>query len=391
MSGRTSTNLATQGRASSGGAEVLPLVECQQREGGWVIALKGRLDYQGVTAIWEDVLRKADACGMDKLILDMAGVDYLDMAGAGLLTELQIRRGRKGRTLEIHDLNPSFRPLLNMFVSTDFVDTRERPPYSLAEEAGRNAVRLWRDLVGLVSFVGELSAALWFALGHPRTIRWRDFLFVCERVGVYALPIVGLIGFLMGLIMAFQSAVPLQRFGADIYVANMLTISMVRELGPLVTAILLAGRSGSAFAAEIGTMKVNEELDALKTMGLDPVRFLAVPRVLAAMVMTPVLSLFFVLFSLIGGAVVVTQLGYPLITYLLRVESSLRMGDLIGGLFKAVVFSLLVAGIGCLRGLKTGQGASAVGAATTSSVVSGLVLIAVSDGVLAVCFYILGW
>ncbi len=371
--------------------DALPIVESHQREGVWIISIAGRLDYQGVASIWDKVLKLADQCGMDKLILDMAQVDYLDMAGAGLLTELQVRRGRSGRLLEIHDLKKDFHPLLNMFAATDFVDTKERPKFSLAEEVGRNAADIWKDLAILVSFVGELGSALFFALLHPHTIRWKDFYQVCERAGVNALPIVALIGFLMGLIMAFQSAVPLQRFGADIYVANLLTISMVRELGPLVTAILLAGRSGSAFAAEIGTMKVNEEVDALKTMGLDPVHFLAVPRVLAAMVMTPVLTIFFNLFALSGGAVVVTQFGYPLITYLLRVESSLRLGDLCGGLFKAVVFSILVAGIGCLRGLNTGQGASSVGTSTTSAVVSGLVLIAVSDGVLAVVFYIVGW
>ncbi len=368
-----------------------PSVGFEDRGSIKIIKISGRLDYEGVAAVWEEVMRLADACGMDKLVLDLAGVDSMDMAGAGLLTELQVRRGKKGSFLEIHDLSSEFRPLMEMFAPTDFVDTRERPQFSLSEEVGRNAYAIWKDMADLVSFVGELSRAMCIALRHPRSIRWKDFFWVCERAGVDALPIVVLIGFLMGLIMAFQSAVPLQRFGADIWVANLLTISMVRELGPLVTAILLAGRSGSAFAAEIGTMTVNEEVDALKTMGLDPVRFLAVPRVLGAMVMTPILSIFFVVFALIGGAIVVMQFGYPFVTYVLRVEAALRMGDLWGGLFKALVFSILVAGIGCHRGLRTGHGASAVGASTTSAVVTGLVLIAVSDGILAVVFYIVGW
>lgn len=368
-----------------------PYVELRQMHGIHILSLKGRLDYQGVASIWEKTLELSEQCHCDRLILEMSEVNYLDMAGAGLLTELQVRRGRAGTNLEIHDLSQEFHPLLNMFAPMDFVDTSERPRSSIAEDVGRNAVKIWLDIVMLVSFVGELGTAVLVSLLKPHKIRWKDFFLVCERAGVYALPIVALIGFLMGLIMAFQSAVPLQRFGADIYVANLLTISMVRELGPLVTAILLAGRSGSAFAAEIGTMKVNEEIDALKTMGLDPVRFLAVPRVLAAMAMTPVLTVFFNVFALSGGAIVVTQLGYPLITYALRVESALRMGDMWGGLFKSVVFSILVAGIGCFRGLGTGKGASSVGQSTTSSVVSGLVLIAIADGVLAVTFYIIGW
>lgn len=368
-----------------------PVVEHRRQNGVDVISISGRLDYEGVSAIWEEVLGLAEKSDQDKLVLDMVKVDFLDMAGAGLLTELQVRRGRSGRPVEIHDLSPEFQPLLRMFAPMDFVDTKERPKLDIVEEVGRNAVKIWEDMAVLVAFVGELGTALLQALLKPHKIRWKDFFWTCERAGVYALPIIALIGFLMGLIMAFQSAVPLQRFGADIYVANLLTISMVRELGPLVTAILLAGRSGSAFAAEIGTMKVNEEIDALKTMGLDPVHFLAVPRVLAAMAMTPVLTIFFDVFALAGGGVVVTQFGYPLITYMLRVEASLRMGDLWGGLFKSVIFSILVAGIGCLRGLRTGKGASAVGTSTTSSVVSGLVLIALADGLLAVTFYIIGW
>jgi len=377
-----------QGQEEAGAAAS---VELQQHLGVTVISLSGRLDYQGVASIWDKALKLLEECDCERLVLEMSGVNYLDMAGAGLLTELQVRRGRSGSSLEIHDLAQEFQPLLHMFAPMDFVDTRERPRTNIAVEVGRNAVKIWQDIAMLVSFVGELGTAVFVSLLTPHKIRWKDFFLVCERAGVYALPIVALIGFLMGLIMAFQSAVPLQRFGADIYVANLLTISMVRELGPLVTSILLAGRSGSAFAAEIGTMKVNEEIDALKTMGLDPVRFLAVPRVLAAMAMTPVLTVFFNVFALAGGGVVVTQLGYPLITYALRVESALRMGDMWGGLFKAVVFSILVAGIGCFRGLGTGKGASSVGQSTTSSVVSGLVLIAIADGVLAVTFYIIGW
>lgn len=366
-------------------------LERYEQNGIVVLELQGHLDYNGVSAIWEDALKAAKESGDNKLVLNMAKVDSMDMAGAGLLTELQVRRGRAGKFLEIHDLRKEFRPLLDMFAPTDFVDTGARPKFDLAEFVGRSAVDVWNDLSVLVSFVGEMVAAMTYVARHPRSVRWKDFILVCERAGVFALPIVALIGFLMGLIMAFQSAVPLQRFGADIYVANLLTISMVRELGPLVTAILLAGRSGSAFAAEIGTMTVNEEVNALKTMGLDPVRFLAVPRVLAAMVMTPVLTIFFNVCALAGGAVVVVQLGYPFITYILRVESAINLGDVWGGLFKAMVFSILVSGIGCLRGLRTGAGASSVGTSTTSAVVSGLVLIAVSDGIMAVCFYIVGW
>ena len=185
----------------------------------------------------------------------------------------------------------------------------------------------------------------------------------------------------MGLIMAFQAAIPLRQFGAELFVANLIGLSMLRELGPLMTAIILAGRSGSAFAAELGTMKVREEIDALKTMGLDPVRFLVVSRVVAAVFMTPLLTIFADLLGLIGGSVVMLSLGFPLITYFHQVQYAVTYGSLVGGLVKAFVFGILVAGIGCLRGLQTQTGATAVGESTTRAVVSGIILITITDGI----------
>jgi phospholipid/cholesterol/gamma-HCH transport system permease protein len=212
---------------------------------------------------------------------------------------------------------------------------------------------------------------------------------VAEAAGVDALPIVALISFLMGLIMAFQAAVPLRQFGAEIFVANLIGLSMLRELGPLMTAIILAGRSGSAFAAELGTMKVRDEIDALKTMGLDPVRFLVVTRVVAAVAMTPLLTIFADLLGLIGGAVVMRSLGFPLITYFNQIQYAVTYGSLVGGLVKAFVFGILVAAIGCLRGLQTRTGATGVGESTTSAVVSGIILIAIADGIFSVIYYYL--
>ncbi|MEG6549424.1 ABC transporter permease, partial [Desulfocurvibacter africanus] len=174
------------------------------------------------------------------------------------------------------------------------------------------------------------------------------------------------------------------------FVADLLGLAMFRELGTLTTAILLAGRSGSAFAAEIGTMKVNEEINALATMGISPVQFLAIPRIIAALVVTPILTTFFNLFALAGGSFVVMGFGYPFITYVNRILYMVTLLDIAGGLIKAAAFSIIVAAVGCQKGLTTGTGASAVGSSTTSAVVTGLVLIAVADGVFAVVFFALG-
>jgi len=165
---------------------------------------------------------------------------------------------------------------------------------------------------------------------------------------------------------------------------------MTRELGPIMTAIVLAGRSASAFAAELGTMKVNEEIDALSTMGLDPLRFLVVPRVIAAVVMTPLLTVFAIFLGIIGGAVVLLSLGFPLIAYVNQVLSAITYADFLGGIVKCFVFGVLIAGIGCLRGLQTQTGPSAVGDSTTRAVVSGIILIVVTDGIFSVAYFYLG-
>lgn len=359
--------------------------------GGLTLAFEGRLDAATTADLWQgavDTVRHSDA---KRLVVDASRIDYCDGAGVGLLVELIRVQKAGGGEAEVSGLSDQFRSLLDQFNPADFSFERERPhPTSTPEEVGRATFVMVRDLADMATYVGELTVALVHAARHPRSVRWKDAWLVAEAAGVNALPIVSLIGFLVGLIMAFQSAIPMKQFGAEIFVANLVALSMLRELGPLMTAIVLAGRSGSAFAAEIGTMKVNEEINALTTMGLDPVRFLVVTRVLAAVVMTPILVIFANLAGLIGGAVVILSFDYPLITYVNQVIGAVGVGDLMGGLVKAFVFGILVAGVGCMRGLRTGTGARAVGDSTTRAVVSGIVLIALTDGVFSVVYYYLG-
>ncbi|MBU6498877.1 MAG: ABC transporter permease, partial [Rhodospirillales bacterium] len=208
--------------------------------------------------------------------------------------------------------------------------------------------------------------------------------------GTQAVPLVLLLGVLIGLILAFQSLVPMREFGADIYVASLVSISLVRELGPLLAAVILAGRTGSAFAAEIGTMKVNQELDALVTMGLDPVTLLVLPRLLAAVLIMPALAVVMDLAGLLGMAVVLVANGIPLAAIGNQVADWVQPGDLYGGLSKAAVFGLAVAAIGCRAGLATGLGPRAVGLSATAAVVGGIVATIALDGGFAVLFYRLG-
>lgn len=362
------------------------------RDGLLKLVFAGRLDAVTTGTVWrpaESELLKAKA---KNVVVDAAGIDYCDGAGIALLVHLRQLQAKAGGNLKIDGLRAEFAGLLEDGApDLTVAENREHSPRrGLAIEIGEATVEVWRDIQILVAFVGELSVALAYAALHPRSVRWRDALAIAEMAGVNALPIVALIAFLMGLIMAFQAAVPLRQFGAELFIANLIGLSMLRELGPLMTAIVVAGRSGSAFAAEIGTMKVREEIDALRTMGLDPVRFLVVPRVVAAVCMTPLLTVFADLVGLMGGSVVMLSLGFPLVTYLHQVQYAVTYGSLVGGLVKAFVFGILVAGIGCLRGLQARTGATAVGESTTSAVVSGIILIALTDGIFSVIYFYLG-
>jgi len=240
----------------------------------------------------------------------------------------------------------------------------------------------------VVSFLGDLLAAAARAAAHPRLIRMSEVLFYMEQVGVNGLFIVGLISFLLGLIMAFMSFLQLQSFGANIYVANLVALAMVKELGPIMTAVLVAGRSGSAFAAEIGTMRVNEEVDALVVMGYDPLVFLALPKVIAAVLMVPLLTIFADLLAIIGGLVVgVTGMGLTAQAYVNQTLNSINPNDIITSMVKSAVFAFLIAGIGCQRGFMVRGGAQAVGQATTSAVVAAMFLIIVADSIFAIVLH----
>jgi len=358
-------------------------------DGRRVLALTGRLDATTLPELWEKAHRAADDAPAKPLLVDAAGVEYCDGAGVALFVEL-LRRPRPGK-VEVANLGPSYEVLLKQFdpkVLEHDLDP-EPPRRPAVEEIGYAAAGVWRDIRSQIEFIGEASSALLHAATHPASVRWRDVWRICERAGADALPIVALISFLLGMILAFQSAVPMKRFGAEIFVADLIGLAMLRELGPLMTAILLAGRSGAAFAAEIGTMRVNQEVDALTTMGLDPVRFLVTPRLIAALITVPMLTLFANLVGLLGGAITMQSFSIPFVTYFKELDSAVQLQDFLAGFVKTFVFAILIAGIGCLRGLETKAGASAVGDSATRAVVTGIILLVVVDGLFAVVYYVL--
>jgi phospholipid/cholesterol/gamma-HCH transport system permease protein len=355
------------------------------------LILAGRLDSTTTGAVWRQASAAVALAHASQVIVEASGVEYCDGAGIALLIHLRNQQIARGGRLEIHGLHAEFQELLHDITGGETLAASlpVEEETNFAEQIGKAMFELLQDIRTVISFVGELFLAMAHAARYPRRVRWRDTLKIAEALGVDALPIILLIGFLMGLIMAFQAAIPLGQFGAQIFVANLIGLAILRELGPLMTAIVLAGRSGSAFAAEIGTMKVREEIDALKTMGLEPVRFLVVPRVIAALVMTPLLTIFADLVGLMGGSVVLLSLGFPLITFFHQLQSAVTYGSPVGGIVKSFFFGILVAAIGCLRGLQTKNGASAVGESTTRAVVSAIVLIVITDGIFSVIYYYL--
>ena len=356
-----------------------------------VLALSGRLDAYSIAGVWRQARAAVTAAPDRRIVIDAAAVDYCDGGGVAMLVDLLRHPRASGAEIALRGLKPEFKTLLDQFDPHAFAAPAEPPPpqTQTVEEIGRATSQLFRDMLMQVAFVGETASALWYAFTHPHRVRWKDVWYECEQVGANALPIVSLISFLLGVILAFQAAVPMRQFGAEIFVADLVGLAIIRELGGLMTAILLAGRSGAAFAAEIGTMKVNEELNALTTMGLDPVRFLVVTRMIAAILMVPLLTLYANLVGVFAGGLTMLSFNIPLVTYFKEVDSIVDLKDIVAGMVKTPVFAVLIAGIGCLRGLQTQTGASGVGISATRAVVSGIVLLVAVDGVFAVIYYIL--
>jgi len=321
-----------------------------------------------------------------ELRLDLDRVGFMDDFGGLLIDETRRWAEKVGAQVHLVNTPPKALEMVRLWESDGEPrpSPRLHPPHPIML-LGEAALRMLRGLKELLLFTGATALAFASLIVRPRGLRVGDTLQAMQQVGVNGLPILALISFLLGLIMAFMSAVQLKQFGANIYVASLVALAMTRELGPIMTSILVAGRSGSSFAAEIGTMKISEEVDALFTMGFDPVRFLVVPKVLASIVVVPILALFSNLFAIAGGLFVgVTMLNLTAGAYISQTLNTLTLFDFFWGMGKSSFFGLLIAWIGCLRGFQVHGGPAEVGQATTSAVVSGIFLIILFDSLFAV-------
>ncbi|MBW2128548.1 MAG: MlaE family lipid ABC transporter permease subunit [Deltaproteobacteria bacterium] len=355
---------------------------------GTRIRFKGVLDSSSAAPLLRELLPRLKKHPPSFLTVDLIDVSYLDDFGALVLLELKKTLHPERGGYRLLNASGKVKEILSLF-DLDSAGRKHafgKPPRpGTFVRLGEGTLRILGDLKYMISFLGSVTLALLFILVHPRKLRLEDTFLYMQKTGVDALPIVGLISFLLGLIMAFMSSVQLQQFGANIYVASLVSLAMVRELGPIMTAIIVAGRSGSSFAAEIGTMKISEEVDALFTMGFDPTRFLVVPKIIASVVVVPFLTLFSDLFAIAGGMIVgIFMLDLTASAYMSQTIKTLTLFDVAWGFAKSGVFALLISWIGCLRGFRVSGGAAGVGQATTSAVVSSIFLIILSDSLFAV-------
>lgn len=322
------------------------------------------------------------------LTFDLAGLEAIDGGSMALLVQLRWDLESKGAKCAFEGASAGVEKLLALYHAGAPDDVAPPVP---ALGLGDRVIEGLGEVQRFLDFIGCMTLALLGVLRHPSTANLRDVAVQMVRSGVSAIPIVLLVTFLIGFVMAFQSAVQLRQFGADIYVADLVGLSITRELGPLMTAIIVCGRSGAAFAAELGTMSVSEEIDALRTMGIGPLRSLVFPRILALILVLPILTLFGDVVGMLGGLLVgVENLHLSVTGYVQQTQRALHPWDVYQGLLKAGVFGLAIGLIACAQGLATTGGAEGVGRRTTSAVVTSIFALIVVDAIFTLAFHELG-
>ncbi len=356
--------------------------------GEWVVASAAELDLG---------LQKLELPEGRPVTFDLAGIDRIDTAGAWLLLRTERELSAQGNKIEMRNLRPSLAPLLEQVRAGGFLAPAPHPRPAhhtltgFVARIGEISLGLSARAYRILGFVGLVAVTALRLVRHPGRLRVTATVAQMEQTGVNALAIVGMLSFLIGVVIAYQGADQLRRFGAEIYTVDLLGVGILRELGVLMTAIIIAGRSGSAFTAQIGTMRVNEEIDALTTIGLDPVEVLVIPRLFGLLLTLPMLALYANLMGLLGGCLMAWGvLGITIPQFVGELQSALSPRTFWIGVFKAPFFAAIIATVGCYEGFQVSRSAESVGRLTTLSVVESIFLVIVTDAVFSVFFSVLG-
>jgi phospholipid/cholesterol/gamma-HCH transport system permease protein len=355
------------------------------------LALSGSWTARGIGTV-QHQLESLRVSSRSEAIADGARIEALDTTGAWVLQKLLLRLRGEGIAVTLRGLRPEFAKLLEaaerqLADQTDLRVPAAPAPSSKLAIVGRSAEAAFEQSVALLGFVGESAFALAGCVAHPSRFRWRPILYNIRSAGFDALPIVGLLSFLLGIVVAYQGADQLRQYGANIFVADLVGLSMLREFAPLITAIIIAGRSGSAYAAQIGTMSVTEEIDAMRTLGIPPLDLLVLPKLLALLIALPLLTVFADVLGVFGGMIMArTQLGVGFAEFLDRFVKAVSVTAYLIGICKAPVFAAIIAVVGCFQGFRTRGGADSVGRQTTRSVVQSIFLVIVADALFSVAF-----
>ena len=362
------------------------------------LALSGCWTARGIGPIAEQL--EAISIGVEaEATADGARIEAMDTAGAWVLQTLLLRLRGESCAVTLRGLRPQFAQLLEVVAqhmdgqASQPADAASQPadaasqPLTALERIGHSTKNALEQALALLTFVGESAGVFATCVAHPSRLRWRPILFNLRSAGFDALPIVGLQSFLLGIVVAYQAADQLRQFGANIFVADLVGLSMLREFAPLITAIIIAGRSGSAYAAQIGTMAVTEEIDAMRTIGIAPIELLVLPKIIALMIALPLLTVFADVLGVLGGMIMArAQLGVTFGEFLDRFVKAVSITAYLIGVGKAPVFAAIITIVGCFQGFRTRGGADSVGRQTTRSVVQSIFLVIVADALFSIAF-----
>ena len=359
------------------------------------LALSGLWTARGISGI-QNQLESLHVVAKTEVIADATHIEALDTAGAWVLQKLLLRLRGEGIVVNLRGLRPEFNRLLEVVAQHVAEQSGKAAPVTspsltVLEHIGRSTTAGFEQGIALLGFVGESAIAFAGCIAYPARFRWRPILFNIRSAGFDALPIVGLLSFLLGIVVAYQGANQLRQYGANIFVADLVGLSMLREFAPLITAIIIAGRSGSAYAAQIGTMAVTEEIDAMRTIGIAPLDLLVLPKIIALVIALPLLTVFADVLGVFGGMLMArAKLGVGLGEFLDRFVNAVGTTDYLIGIGKAPVFATIIVVVGCFQGFRTKGSADSVGRQTTRSVVHSIFLVIVADALFSIAFSALG-